>query len=1013
MKKSLMVFCLAVAFGAAAGTITETTTDETASGDWEVTVAAGDSNVVTVAQSGSGKIIKKGGGYLVLRKNSTFTGGVEIQAGFVMADPDADAGTSGTVNCTALGMGDVTILGQRGDYTGYCELGIVGAGKDDTRIVTLTNNINVTGNTTGSYPAIVLYGQNSVLSGKITADQDFVFWDDNNSTKAISSSQYNRYDKVLSCTFGEIEATGSVGYSGFCRFLIKGAMRTPKLDLAVTRPRRTYDVDNPDVNNSHGAFVFFATNSIGEIVNGRRHVYCAAPDVLPGVLFRHTKRTGITGSIFHLHNHSPATGYNQTIGGLVSDPLVDGASSSGTGYDWGVTAASLSKTLTIKGVEPDEGETTKELVTCASLNGQLSILLDAYDGFTQTVSNRMHGISKTIHVKKGAFHVTGTATMSNLTAIVVDAGASFRFDSPTIRALESLRTLSVEGTFVVADTIAADALRTNMTEMTLSSSATFTVPHGTHFTTTKLYVDGRLIPIGVWSHAQFPVIPEGVTIACTSGPTAATQTLEWSGAAASDNLMSTPGNWKGSPASIDLSHYALGVTIKGDGEEMVYEDGTKIYDLMFRRTPASTPFTIRPATPGAVLEIAGRIEVTNAAQLILKDITIGTSSRADQGAPSASSTLTMLVRMLPNEDVTNFAESNHVYWSSGVKNLPLVLDNAVIEKPFYSIGDQFSGYQLIYCRPNTTNEFKGQYYHASYWPYFTVDTNAVLTFSGGFSAQILMRKMGNGTMVIKNKPLTSPTYFGIYDGKLVLDAENFSLGGTSSGEGMMLERSNGDSELEFLRSYCFNGDTALIIPFSNSRIGLVEFHSTTQRVTRLHGNASSANVTMHGDPGALFEVMGGRTDMAYVASGYSYKPLTNRVDLTGALSFKLSATNETMTFYAKAFSTCGDLEVSAGTLDFRSDASWLNGTNVAVNGEGRLKVAKGGTFGAKFAELSLADEGVFEIPSGQSQTFLSVTTNGVILPSGRYTSLPNGEGDFLAGGGEIVIRRKGIVITLQ
>ena len=168
-------------------------------------------------------------------------------------------------------------------------------------------------------------------------------------------------------------------------------------------------------------------------------------------------------------------------------------------------------------------------------------------------------------------------------------------------------------------------------------------------------------------------------------------------------------------------------------------------------------------------------------------------------------------------------------------------------------------------------------------------------------------------------------------------------------------------------------------------------------------------MSMHGDPGALLEVTGGRTDMQWAA----YKTLTNRVDLTGSLSFKMSAANETMTFYSKAFSTCGDLEVSAGTLDFRSDASWLNGTNVAVNGEGRLKVAKGGTFGGKFAELSLADAGVFELPSGQSQTFLSVTTNGVVLPSGRYTSLPNGEGDFLAGGGAIVIRRKGVVVTLQ
>ncbi len=202
----LMAFVCAM--GAFAGTVTEITDDMTALGDWEVAVAAGDSNVVTVAQSGSGKIIKKGGGYLVLRKNSTFTGGVELQEGFVMVDPDADAGTAGTVSCTALGTGDVTILGQRSGFTGYCELGIVGAGPGDTRKVTIANNINITGNTTGKYPALVLYGQNSVITGKITAAQNFYFWDDEASTTAIWSAVSSRYAHVLSCTFGAVEVAG-------------------------------------------------------------------------------------------------------------------------------------------------------------------------------------------------------------------------------------------------------------------------------------------------------------------------------------------------------------------------------------------------------------------------------------------------------------------------------------------------------------------------------------------------------------------------------------------------------------------------------------------------------------------------------------------------------------------------------------------------------------------------------------------------------------------------------------
>ena len=411
MKKSLLGLCLAAAFGAFAGPITPTTDDMTAQGDWEVTVAAGDSNVVTVAQSGSGKIVKKGGGYLVLRKNSTFTGGVEIEEGFVMVDPDADAGTSGTVNCTALGSGDVTILGQRSGYTGYCELGIVGAGSNDTRIVTIANAINITGNTTGKYPGLVFYGQNSVLTGKITAAEDFYFWEDVLSTKAIWKGDFNRYANVLAGTFGEIEAAGTIGYAGFCRYVFGGKVKTPKLDLTIVRT---------------SGFVFTTPCEIVEIVDGHRWLWCNAANLLPGTLLRHSSYNGgHTQNWLRMWGNPTTTAYDQTLGGLAGEPLDDSAT-----YAWGVEGKS-SKTLTITGIAPDEGETERELVTCSSIGSDdyyaFNLTIDAYDGFTQTVSNRNHTISNTIRVKKGAFRVAGTAQFTNLTAIVVDAGAAFRW----------------------------------------------------------------------------------------------------------------------------------------------------------------------------------------------------------------------------------------------------------------------------------------------------------------------------------------------------------------------------------------------------------------------------------------------------------------------------------------------------------------------------------------------------------------------------------------------------------
>ena len=835
---------------------------------------------------------------------------------------------------------------------------------------------------------------------------------------AISNSQHDRYSKVLSCTFGEIEVAGIIGYSGFTRFVFGGKVTTPKLDLSITRTTRKGE-QNPNVNNAHGSFVFTTPCEIGEIITGHRYLWFNAANLLPGTLLRHTSYNGgNTSNCLRMWGYSPTTGYDQTLGGLVGEPLDDSSTK-----EWGVEGKS-SKTLTITGIAPDEGETEKEFVTCSSLGSKdyyaFNVTLDAYDGFTQTFSNRNHTISKTIRVKKGAFRVAGTAQFTNLTAIVVDAGATFRHDSTKANPFPKVSSLTVEGRFIVGPNAAADFMATNgYTEIRLSSSATFSVPSGTAFATTKLYVDGFELPVGAWTHADFPVIPEGVTIANSSGPSAATQTLEWSGAAA-DNLMSTPGNWKGEPASIPLSYYALGVTITNNGTEMVYADGVKLNNLNFTRTPDAVPFTIRPATPGATLYVSGRFNLNYGAQLILKDAIIATPGHVYQGAATSGKDYLMYLVVKSNKEAVEpyIASNNVYYYSSDTNHLPpVVLDNAIIEKTVV-VNNNILGNVPLYCMPGTTNEIKGAYNNGSNQCYMRIAEDAQMTFSGGITFSTYMHKHLAGTMVVKDKPMVASTYFLIHAGTLALDAEDFSLQGSASGDGMTIDSgSSSGTTLECRRSFCFNGDCALMVRSGSSYPAIVDLHATTQRVTRLCALNSYASSKMQGDPGSLLEVVGGwgsgRTEPKLDEKNTVYRLLTNRVDLAGALSLKMSAPDETMTFYSKAFTTCGDLEVSAGTLGFRSDASWLNGTNVAVNGEGRLKVAQGGTFGAKFAELSLADEGVFEIPEGASQTFLNVYTNGVVLSSGRYTSLPNGEGDFLAGGGAIVVRRKGILFSIR
>ena len=1020
------VLLLSIVFAAVAchgfyGATVLTTEDMTSKGDWEITVATGETNVVTAAQSGSGRIIKKGAGYLVLRKNSTFTGGVEIREGFLLVDPDSDAGTSGTVNCTALGSGAVTVCGQTDTYSGYCELGIVGAASNDTRIVTIANAINVTGTSDGTHPALTIYGQNSVLTGKITAAADFVFIDDLNTTTDISKSQWNRYNFVQSCTFGEIEAAGSIGFSGICRMVFKGKVKTPTLDLTIYRARRDGDSDNPNQNNMHGALVFHAVNEIGEILDANRPIYCAVDNALPGTVFHAVKKPNGLGlfsnAYLNMYGYD-GSAHIQTIGGLSSEPLADGEeASTGNVYQWAVKGTGA-KTLTITGVPPDEGAATKELVSCIPLQSSMSLTLDAYDGFTQTISNQSHTITGPLTAKKGTLRVAGTAKFTALKKISVQESAVFEIATTTEDAFSAVTEIAADGELVVSDK-AAKSLFPNLVAVSLGKNAALSLPSGFEWTIDSLTIDGVTVAPGIHTAADLPMLGEGVTLKVLS----VKQPIDivWSGAAQSDNLISTAGNWHNPPASFNANNGTIGATIAGDGNEMVYGDGTILGSINVTRTPASVPFTIRPATPDATLTVAGKIVMNNVGQIVLSG-TIATPDHLDQGAPENGGAYTMYVNIASNDFVLACSETNNVYLGPvGYGSLPVVLDNATIEKPIWSRGRDLSGYSLFYSMPNTTNEIKGAFCHETYWPYITTAAGSTITFSGGMVAGILMRKNGPGTMVIKDNPLVArvfsswqkrpQAYFGVEEGTLVLDAENISLRGSYSGEGLMLECSSGYSTIDCRRSYCLNGECALMI-YGNAYAGLIEFHSTTQRVTRLAAIKEVEGTQMRGDPGSLLEVVGGDTDMEFTNVKFMTL-LTNRVDIAGALSVKMSATNETMTFYSQDFSTSGDLEVSAGTLDFRSDASWLNGKNVAVNGEGRLKIGKSKTFNGKLAELDLEDDGVFEVPSGISQKFRSVVTNGVALPAGKYTSLPNGEGDFIAGGGEIVVPIHGLVFSLR
>ena len=148
--------------------------------------------------------------------------------------------------------------------TSICELDVIGAGKGETFSRTIANAIEVTGNPTIAYPAVRFYGQNTVMSGPLTAEGDFALCEDHQSVKAISETDWSRYQSVKSVTFsGTITVAGTFFCDGWCKMYYNGKITASALDLSVT---------TGEGSNHNGQYFLSTANEIGTIKVGRHYV---------------------------------------------------------------------------------------------------------------------------------------------------------------------------------------------------------------------------------------------------------------------------------------------------------------------------------------------------------------------------------------------------------------------------------------------------------------------------------------------------------------------------------------------------------------------------------------------------------------------------------------------------------------------------------------------------------------------------------------------------------------------
>ena len=462
----------------------------------------------------------------------------------------------------------------------------------------------------------------------------------------------------------------------------------------------------------------------------------------------------------------------------------------------------------------------------------------------------------------------------------------------------------------------------------------------------------------------------GTALLCVSRLVADTAT--WVGGG-SDSLMTTLSNWQGSPASLDLSGGTLAVDIQS-GSEMKYSGTTRISsitnNIAFVANGANTPFWIVPEAENDQLVLSGGFRsASGKGQIVLKGC-IALPEGVSGGSASSSSNPYRIVyapaswRTTATSVPSGIIEGLHATDGTTYGSAPLVLAGVSVYPPMAVNGVANAASILGYT--GTSNVVNGAFWSGTSQSAVSVMAGATIDFRGGFSPDWAHRIIGTdnfenaGVVRITKTPVNWPqkssatatgnkTITVQRKAHLIFDAENCWLrGGLVNESGL----------IEFVRSGCFgDGTTRLNENFHTQYYTTrIEFNTTTQRFSTVTFYNTNRDSWFHGNYPAMMEV-----------TGEQYGTLTdvptNAIPINGGLGVHVCG-NGMLPLARQNYTSCGDLEASAGTLMLCNDATWLNGTNFTARGTGCIKFTKAGQVNSDFAKIRLADSGTIEIPAG-------------------------------------------------
>ena len=500
-------------------------------GDYAVTVEAGDTETWSGNISGTGRIVKNGNGTLVLTGNNTFTGGIQINAGYVKISS----------NAAAIGRGPITLTPAAATAANICQLIINKSG-------TYTNDLTVTADNYVDYQQ----GESSANLLVVNDVGSFVW---NGKITGLGNMSIRPQKGSANGSGPGVTINGEIYAPG--KTVLIASYGSPKLMGKVTCDTLKH-IEAWSANGR--VYLGHANNEIGNLFV-RNNVFqpysSTATDAFGNALVTTYQSWSGANNYCCLY----MGGSTQHVKGIYDNGGV--ADSALTSGNLEITSSSVSK-LIITG-DGTEGHTCRMAV-----GDKVSLEVDA-PGYTQTFKLRTHTTVGTVEVKRGKLKLTGTAKFPNVPKLTVGADGTLDIQSTVANAFGGVSELTVEGTLKNTDQLAF--VNDNTLSLSLGASAQLYLPEGSDLKVKVLKINGVTKPGGTYSGAEYGImsgsisVPTGVRIFDVAAGQTETVTEPITG----DTPIQKTG--AGAIRFADLSGYTGPITITG-GDLLVEGENT-------------------------------------------------------------------------------------------------------------------------------------------------------------------------------------------------------------------------------------------------------------------------------------------------------------------------------------------------------------------------------------------------------------------------------------------------------